>query len=246
LSTRTAPGRPQRAKARRNSACTAATGTVSHFPWGENLRPQDGAATLINDAEPADTLARLQADEFFGIDLPDVVGPPGPVAVGGGAAALGSGAEAGLAEPALHGALRGQPGLGVSLAEDDADEASPPGGVGAAQRQGLLVELLGGSGAGPAVVTVGGGQGRVPVLTEAAHELPDGAWGQAEGLGDGGGGLAAVVASQDGLAEGDGSRCWHGKSSRGGTKPGCGRQHIASAGAAKPKVAFNGKTQGRI
>jgi hypothetical protein len=45
-------------------------------------------------------------------------------------------------------------------------------------------------------------------------------------LSNGGGGVAAAVASRDGLTEREGNRCWHGKSSRGVEKPGCASQHI--------------------
>src|SRR5437870_6052259 len=104
LSTRNVSGRPQRRKARRKASCTSVGGTVSHRPRGENLRRQNGAGALIDDAQPADELAGAEADLFGGIDLPDLVGAGGPWGPGGGATATGGLAEAGLLEPALQGA----------------------------------------------------------------------------------------------------------------------------------------------
>src|SRR5262245_13277014 len=133
LSTRRVAGKPQRAKTFRNSACTATGGTWSHLPRGENGRLQNGPATLIDDPQPTHALARLEADQFGGIDLPDVMGPGRPLGAAGGPAAGGSGAEARLPEPALEGALAGDGGARVAALEHDAEQAGSPARVRAAQ-----------------------------------------------------------------------------------------------------------------
>ena len=99
-------------------------------------------------------------------------------------------------------------------AQEDADESGAPGGVLAAEGEGVVMQRLGGRSAGALAVAVGGGENRIGVKLPAVQELADGAWGQAEGVGDSEDGLTALVASKDGLTEGEGSRCWHGKSSQ--------------------------------
>jgi hypothetical protein len=102
-------------------------------------------------------LPRLQADELLGIDLPDVVRLAGAADVGRGAATLGGRAQAGRAEPALERALGRQRHRRSRATQENADEASPPGRVLAAQGHGLVVQLLGGVGAGAAAAAVGRG-----------------------------------------------------------------------------------------
>jgi hypothetical protein len=201
LSTRKACGRPQRAKARRSSACTAAGGTPAQRAWGENFGPQGGAGALVDDPQPADALPGLEPDQLGGVHLPDLVRLAGPLGVGGRAAAGGRRAEAGLVEPALQGAHGGQVGAGVAAAEEDADEAGAPAGVVAAEGEGLVPELAGGRGLAAAAAAVGGRESLAAAVAEAAEEGSDGTGREAEGAGDGGGGLALAVAPQDDLAE---------------------------------------------
>jgi hypothetical protein len=169
-------------------------------------------------------LAGKQADEFLGIDLPDLVGPTGPGRVESGSAAFGGRAEPRLPEPALERARRGERRGGAAPAEEDTDEARTPGRVFSAEGEGTVVQWLGVVASWGVAVAVGRVEHGVGLVPPAAQQLADGAWGQAEGLGDGGGGLAAALAAQDGLAERQRSRCWHERSSRWGKKPGCGRQ----------------------
>src|SRR5262245_42873938 len=77
LSTRRRWGRPQRAKARRRLACTAAAATVAQAPGGYDRRPEDGAGVLVDQPQPA-ALAVEQADVLLGVHLPDLVGLAGP------------------------------------------------------------------------------------------------------------------------------------------------------------------------
>jgi hypothetical protein len=206
----------------------AAGGTRNHFPWGENGRPQDGAAALVDEPQPADAPARPQRDQLLGVHLPDVVGPAGAAAVARRPAALGSRAEAGLVEPALQGALRGHGGAGVVAAQEDADQAGPPAGVVAAEGQRLVAQPRGGCGARAATTVGGGGEGGGAGAPAAAQELADGAGREAEVAGDGGGSLTALVAAEDGATEGERGRRWHGESSQRADEPGCSRQHTAS------------------
>jgi hypothetical protein len=60
----------------------------------------------------------------------------------GGLATGGRGRLLGPPPPALEGANAGDAEAGVQQRQADADEASPPGGVGLAQKQGLLDEVV--------------------------------------------------------------------------------------------------------
>ena len=66
MSTRSRPGKPQRAKACRNSACTAAAPTPAQAARGENFGPQDGpgsGAIADDDFETAGLIAGGGDDE---------------------------------------------------------------------------------------------------------------------------------------------------------------------------------------
>jgi hypothetical protein len=165
---------------------------------------------LINEPQPAHLLAAGQADQLGGVHLPDVVRVRGAAALGAGAA-LGGGVQSGLSEPALQGTDAGQGRGGEVVAEQDADQGGAPGGVVATHLQGGLMQRRGGSARlGP---RVGGREVVRRPLTEAAQEAADGACGEAEFGGDGGGVLALVPAPAEGAAQrgGDGTR--HGRSS---------------------------------
>jgi hypothetical protein len=101
---------------------------------GENDRLQDGAAALVGDAEPADLAAVAQGHLVGGVDLPDLVGPPGAAGGAARSAARRGGRQAGGREPALQGALGGCL-AGVLAAQEDPNQAGPPAGVLAAQPQ---------------------------------------------------------------------------------------------------------------
>jgi hypothetical protein len=107
--------------------------TWSQCPWGENRRPQDGAAALIDDPQPADRLPRLEADALSGVDLPDVMGLGSAGGAAGGTAAGGGRGQVGGVDPALHGALARDGGGGVFAAQQQAEQAGAPGGMLAAQ-----------------------------------------------------------------------------------------------------------------
>jgi hypothetical protein len=198
LSTRSVPGRPQRAKARRSSAWLACGGTFSHLPWGENGRAQHGAAALIDQPQPADALAGLQRHQLGGVDLPDRVRRRGPAEVRRPAAAGGGRAEPGLVEPAPEGALAGDRVAGAVAPQQDAQQAEAPGGVVAAQGHAEVAEGVGGRGGVPRVARRQRGGAAV---AQAAAEVADAAGGQAQRGGDGGGRLALLGLPPGGEAE---------------------------------------------
>jgi hypothetical protein len=165
LSTRMVAGRPQRAKARRNSACTAVTGTCNQRPEGKNGRPQNGATALIDDPQPTHALAGAQANEFFGIDLPDCVGPTRPCRIAGRAAALRGGTQTRLVEPALQRPLGGQRCREGLPGQVNANETGAPGRVLLAEGERLIVKELICRAAWPVARGVGGGELRVGLLT---------------------------------------------------------------------------------
>jgi len=168
---------------------------------------------LIDDPQPADAAAVAQGDALLGVDLPGGVGPVGARGRGGGRAAGRGGPQAGGAEPALQGPLRG--GVrAVLAAQQHPDQAGAPGGVLAAQLDGLAHQVGGvaaSGGRGP----VGGAQAGVAAEPEAAGQVADGALGQAEFGGDGRRGQAAAAAGPDGAAHGDRGGGGHGGPSQG-------------------------------
>jgi hypothetical protein len=217
LSTRMVPGRPQRVKTRRSSARTAAGGTRSQHPRGKNAGPQDGPAALVDDPEPTHPLAAPQADLLLGVHLPDVMRPRGSGRRRGrrGPAALRGGAEPGLSEPALQGALGGRPPAGRQP-QEEADQAGSPGRVPPAQADGEVAHPIGGAGSRARATAVGRDQGGLAQAAEAGDQVLGGANGQAEGAGDGRRAFPAVVPAGDGPADGKGDGCRHGRSSRRG------------------------------
>src|SRR5262249_9275305 len=67
---------------------------------GENARLQEGAAALIDQAQPAGALAVAQAELVGGVHLPDVVGQAGPAGVAAGPRPRPGGGQLLLPEPA--------------------------------------------------------------------------------------------------------------------------------------------------
>jgi hypothetical protein len=137
------------------------------------------------------------------------VGPLGPAGVGRGPAAARRGAQPGAAELALEGALRRELLAGGLPVQQHADQPGPPGGVLAAQAHGLVQGLLGGRAAPRAAARVRRRDGAGPVQAQAPQQVPHGPRGQAEGPGDGGGVLAALGPSPDGLTQRQGDGLWH-------------------------------------
>src|SRR5262249_31752613 len=153
---------------------------------------------------------RREADARGGVHLPDVVGLGGAGDSAGGAAAAGRRGPVAAAQPAAHGALAGDGGRRALAAQQEPEPAGAPGGVRAAplacpvaQRGGLGAQRRAG-----VRVAWGHGLGAVPLPT--AEEVTDGARGEAEGGGAGGGRLAALVAPPDGAADGYGDGGRHG------------------------------------
>jgi hypothetical protein len=133
---------------------------LSQRPRGENDRQQDGPAALIDDPQPAHRLARLQADQLGGIDLPDLVGLLGASAIAGAAPAAWGGVELGAEEPALQGARGGDGGSGEAASEQDANQPGTPGGVIAPEVEGNVVKGRRGRG----LPRVARGEGLAPLI----------------------------------------------------------------------------------
>jgi hypothetical protein len=161
-------------------------------PRGENHRPQDGAAGLVDRPEPTDPGAVSQGDLFGGIDLPGLVRRGGPARDGAGTPGGRSRPEAGVAEPAAKRTRAGPGGLGSSLAQSDPDQDRPPGGVLASQSQSRLADLRReGMGELPGGVIVGR-DAVGPAIAESLAEVSHGAGSQAESGGEAGGRLALL------------------------------------------------------
>jgi hypothetical protein len=134
---------------------------------------------LVGHPQPADPLAAGQADLVGRVHLPGVVRGAGP----GAAAAAGRGrGQARPGQPALDGARVRRGGVREAARQLDAQQAGPPVGVLAAQREGVIDPVGPPAAAGAAVarrVRAGGAEG--------AQQVADGARGQAEAGRQGGG-----------------------------------------------------------
>jgi hypothetical protein len=106
----------------------------------------------------------------------------------------------------------------VLAVELDAQQSGSPGGVVTARAEDLLAPGLAGWGRGRCCVAVGGEDGVGALRLQAVEQLADGAEGEVQGVGNGGGGLALLEALPEGAAEGHRHRGRHEKTStRGGT-----------------------------
>jgi hypothetical protein len=180
------------------------------WAWGENDGPQDRPGALIDHAQPRDLLATGQRQLLAGIHLPDLVRLPGPARGRGRRAAGTAGRRSRPPEPAQHGAFAGQRLQGEESPQLDAQAAGPPAGVLAAEAEGGLAQRGVRGVLALAAGVVSGPQGGLAQAAAAGEQLDDGAGGQGECAGDVGRGGAALVAAEDGLAEGEGQGTWHG------------------------------------
>jgi hypothetical protein len=99
--------------------------------------------------------------------------------------------------------------------EEDANQPRSPSGMLTTQGQGLVPPGVVGRGAGAPAGVVGRCQGVGSVVVEALEQVADGPGRQAKVGGDGVGGLAALGAAPDDLAERGGGRRGHKESSHG-------------------------------
>ncbi len=134
----------------------------------------------------------------------------GPRRQVGGPAAAGTGAaQPGLTQPAPQAATGRQGGVREVPCQDQADQLGPPVRVLLAQGPGLHDEGRGGVRAGGRPV-VGRLRDRSAVVAPQAEQVVDSAQGQAEALGQGGRGQAALVAEEYGLTNRRWNGAWHG------------------------------------
>ena len=155
-----------------------------------------------------------------GVDLPDLVGLPGPL-VGGAAPRRPAGRrrrQARAGQPAADGARGGHVAAGVVVPQRQPDQVGAPAGVPAAQLGGGRHQVGGRRGPGPAAVAVVGGHAVLAVGGEAPAQAADGARAEAQGGGDGRRRLALLPAAEHGTAGGDGQSGGHGAASQGRAK----------------------------
>jgi hypothetical protein len=161
---------------------------------GENRRPQDGAAGLVDDPEPTDLSAVGQGDPLRGIDLPGLVGCGGPLRLRAWPPGRRGRGEPGGAEPTSERARVGRFDRGPLLAEGDTDQDRSPAGVLTPHGQRGLADPIG-IGLGQIAGRVGvGGHPLGSAITEPFPQVSHGARGEAEGGGEAGGRLALLGA----------------------------------------------------
>jgi hypothetical protein len=120
----------------RSTVCTSVAGTLLQLSRGENSRLQDRATAFVDDAQPADPAAALQADLLGSIHLPDLVRVLGALRIlGDWTSAAWRRPQPCLLKPALQRAFRGQSLGAVQAAQKDEDQAGAPGRVFAAELQ---------------------------------------------------------------------------------------------------------------
>jgi len=157
-------------------------------------------------------LAVGQGQLFDGVHLPDVMDSLRRLPLPGGLATGGRGRSPGPPPPALEGADAGDAEAGVQQRQADADEASPPGGVGAAQEQGLLDEVVsrGLARVGRPVLRRAG---FAAVAAELLQQVLHGARGEVQAARDGAAIESLVVEGSDALADGPGNGSRHDQAS---------------------------------
>lgn len=168
--------------------------------WGENNRPQDGPGVLVHPAQPGHLLEAGQTQLFDGIHLPDRVRRGGDGDPGGRLAAGRCRRLLVAAEPALQRADAGQVReCGVEQAEPYPQIGRPPGGMLLMQQQRLLQRHRRRGRLGTLIGRCqGGGAAALERLTESA----DGAGGEAELPGQGGGVFATLPEQEELLPQG--------------------------------------------
>jgi len=117
------------------------TATVFQCARGKNRGLEDRAATFIDDAEPTNLVAVTQRNLIGSVHLPNLMRPLRSFALTTGTTTAWRGRQCRTPEPALEGAFRRQPLLGMPPTQEDTDQASAPGGMLTAQMQGLVDQL---------------------------------------------------------------------------------------------------------
>jgi len=162
---------------------------------------------LVGQPQPAHQLVVAQTQLIAGIDLPDLVGPVGPLPRLAFAAGFGRGAT-GAAQPALDGTWLGQGARREAPRQLHAEQAGAPAGVGLPQGQGQLDVLCGRDWPRPAGA-VGRGHDLVAGLAKGAQQVTHGARRQVEAGGQRSGVAAALGSGPDGLADRHQGGSWH-------------------------------------
>jgi hypothetical protein len=184
------------------------------YARGENRRLQDGAAAFIRDAQPTDLLAVAQSDLVGSVHLPDFVGLwRAVVGTGLRAAAAGRRYQPRTPEPPLQRAFRRDGSRRIVPTQQHAHQARAPGGVRAAQLQGLFDQ---GAELGRVRVVPAGvrsSEGVLALHAEALQQLTHGAGDEAQAACNQAGALTLFGPLDNDLTHGQGNRVWHERSS---------------------------------
>jgi hypothetical protein len=126
------------------------------------------------------------------------------------APSLGGRSQVGLLEPASEGSRAGPTDVRLGMAQGDSDQHGSPGGVFPSLLQSGLADGLRVSVRARLWGAIIGLNCGLAFQSEAFQEMADGAFGQIEGGGEFGCGLAASGTLEQGLTEGYGSGLGHG------------------------------------
>jgi hypothetical protein len=164
---------------------------------------------LVGHRQPTGPVPISEASPVDGVDLPDLVGRPGPPWVLRRPASRRRRGQAGATEAALQGAHAGDGRRGPALPQDHPDQAAPPTRVTTFQPAGAAVHPAVGTGGGVAAPVVIRLQARLPPIAEAAPDPANRVVGEAQVEGDPPEDLTGLMALNDGLTNRDGDRAGH-------------------------------------
>ena len=213
MSTRTVRGRPHWAKTRRNKARASFSGMVCHWAWGGKLTRQQRPGVLVDDGHPAHLLTGPEPRLLDGVDLPDVVGPPGA----GPGRAWPLGPPGAVDSLPLERTLQRSGGgdeFGSEKPEElDADPPGAPTRVLPLEPTGSAEDVAMGSRGGAAAGPIADDQAVIPVVAEGPPKVADRGEADVEVSSDSEQGLAFQVPTNDLLASGIRDGAGHEKSS---------------------------------
>jgi hypothetical protein len=170
------------------------------------------AAALVDDPNPAHLLIIMKHNMFFCINLPNLMRRGRARRLDPRPSAGRRRREAGPGEPSAQRPRRGERPRRVGFEELHSDELGPPGGVDAAQRDGVE-HIVGGRQFVPRAA-IPRRQGRVAVTAEVLEQSIDGRARDPESLGDLRGVASLLPEPEDDLTDRDRDGARHGRASR--------------------------------
>jgi hypothetical protein len=208
-----APGRPHRAKARRNKARAARGGISCQRAWGGEIGRQQRPRILVDHGHPAHLLPGPEPLLLHGVHLPDIVGALGSGPRGAGPLGPSRAVDPLRPEGPLQRPRRGGRRGGEEAQELDADPPGAPGRVPSLELAGPAEGVAVPARDGPAAGRIADGQALLAAVAEGPPEVADGGQGEAEVGSDRQQGLAVQVAADDLLAGGERDGAGHEESS---------------------------------